>query len=308
MKRLTLLFSLALIIVNFPSMAQDFAPIGAVWHYTERFAFQGDIDYLTIHSVKDTTIQGYSCRRLDCDEIIGLPSGKQYIRYANDSLFRYVPEFNSFQLMAAFNAQKGDSWKYLVKDWDESIDTVVVKVNSVERITINQKSLRKLSVRYQVVNYDIHGDSVRSASYDSQIIEKIGDIHYLFNFPLSVSIVFDGNYSDGLRCYEDADLGLYSTGIAESCTYRYDWVGINDHNNSGYLEFFPNPTHGWIHLSIPYRSNMTVQVKDMVGRSLLIERLNATGQIDLSGLSNGLYILSVSDKDKTIGRCKVIKK
>ncbi|HLN71947.1 MAG TPA: T9SS type A sorting domain-containing protein [Prolixibacteraceae bacterium] len=293
--------------INNVSMAQDFAPVGAMWHYTEQFAFQGDIDYLTIHSVKDTTILGYSCRRLDCKPLDGLPSRIQYIRFANDSLFRYVPEFNSFQLMVAFNAQKGDSWKYLVKDWDESIDTVIVKVNDVERITINQRSLRKLSVRYQVVNYDINGDSIRSEAYDSQIIERIGDIHYLFNFPISASIVIDGNYSAGLRCYEDAEFGLYSTGIAESCTYQYVYVGIKEPNNLSDLKFFPNPTDGWLHIDFGNLKDRSVQVTDLAGRCLMSETLNATQQIDLSALSNGLYIVTVMDKQKSIGHFKVVK-
>lgn len=307
MKRLALLFSLVMIMIDPACLAQDFAPIGAVWHYTERFAFWGDIDYLTIHSVKDTTIQGYACRRLDGKPLDGHPSGSQYIRYANDSLFRYAPELNAFQLLAAFNAQKGDSWQFALNDWDESKDTVTVTVNSVERITIHQQSLRKLSVSYLVENFDIYGDSVRSEAYDSQIIEKIGDLHYLFNFPLSPSIVYDGNYSDGLRCYEDAQFGFYSTGIAASCTYQYFWLGIKDQGSSRGLDVFPNPAHEWLYFGSSGPKDLSVQVQDLWGKCLLSETLSTSRRIDLSSLPCGLYIVTVLHQQKIMGHVKVVK-
>lgn len=304
MRACVLLFSFVMMLLNLRSAPLDFAPVGAVWYYTEQFAFQGDINYLTIRSVKDTTIQGYSCRRLDCKPLDGFPSGRQYIRYANDSLYRYVAEFNSFQLMAAFNAQTGDSWNYFVKDWDESIDTVTVKVNSVERVTINQQSLRKLSVRYVVVNYDIYGDSVRSTAYDSQIIEKIGDTHYLFNFPISASIVFDGNYSAGLRCYEDAEFGLYSTGIAESCT----WVGIESYKTMDEIRIFPNPTSGLLYLKVPDQKAITIHIKDLTGRIMFTQKPGFSQSVDLTTLPEGLYILTITDKNGNTVNCKVVKR
>src|SRR5674476_688453 len=118
----------------------EFAPIGAEWYYTEAFAFWGDINYLTIKSVKDTTINGIQGRRLDCKILCDNPSGIQYIHYSNDSLYFYNSALNTFQLIAAFNAQKGSSWNIPIKNWNKSIDTMTVFVDSTNFIPINGKS------------------------------------------------------------------------------------------------------------------------------------------------------------------------
>jgi hypothetical protein len=46
------------------AIAQDFAPIGAEWYYTERHAFSGDITFLKISSIKDTIVNQKNCRIL----------------------------------------------------------------------------------------------------------------------------------------------------------------------------------------------------------------------------------------------------
>jgi hypothetical protein len=306
MKAFMLLFSFAMIMLNLHGRARDFAPVGATWHYTEGFAFEKITDYLTIRSVKDTVILGKSCQRLDCENLCLYPSGRQYIHYSNDSLYRYNPDFNEFQLIAAFNAQKGERWKFLLKDLEASTDTVTVKVDSVIVITINQHPLRQLFVSYQMINYNAGGDSTRSFSYTSRIVEKLGDVQYLFNFPLTINMVCDGNYSEGLRCYEDAAFGFYSTGIAPSCTYQHIWIGIKDHHNVDDLKLFPNPTKGLIHIAFSNHKNLSLQVNDLTGRCLFSESLNSS-QVDLSALPNGLYVITVMDQQKIMAQAKVVK-
>lgn len=308
MKAFSLVFVLSMLMLNLRVVAQDFAPVGAVWHYTEGFAFEKITDYLTIRSVKDTLILNKSCQRLDCEDMCFYPSGKQYIHFSNDSLYRYNPDFNNFQLIAAFNAKKNDSWKFWLKDHEESIDTITVKVDSVNMITINQHPLKQLFVNYQIINYNTRGDSTRGFSYTSRIVEKLGDAHYLFNFQLTIDMVCDGNYSEGLRCYEDAEFGFYSTGIAPSCTYQHVWIGIKDHDSSGDVELFPNPTQGLLQINYPYQKDINIQVKDIAGRCLMAKTLDISRKINLAALPNGWYIVTVLDRQQIIGHLKVIKK
>lgn len=304
MKTILVVLSFTMFLLNFRAAAQDFAPVGAVWHYTERWAFSGKISYLSIRSVKDTIIQGISCQRLDCNELCLYPSFRQYVHYSNDSLYRYNPDFQQFQLIAAFNAKKGESWKFSLKDRDESTDTITVKVDLVNMVTINQKPLRQLFVTYNVVNYSAQGQLGREFSYNSRIVEKIGDVQYLFNFPLTAMVVCDANYSDGLRCYEDGQFGFYSTGIAESCTY----TGIKNYPTAPDIKIFPNPTHGILYIHSPVQKNVIVQVKDMAGRCLMAKTLDISRKINLAALPSGLYIVTVLDHQHIIGHLKVIKK
>ena len=56
MKNLFLYF--VLIFISIQLFAQEFAPIGAEWHYDEQFAFSGDIDYMKFTSVKTLLLMG----------------------------------------------------------------------------------------------------------------------------------------------------------------------------------------------------------------------------------------------------------
>lgn len=307
MNRIRLLFSAAFLTVVNLSFAQEFAPIGAEWHYTEGFAFSGDINYLTIKSIKDTTINGKQSRRLDCKRLCWNPSGRQYIHYTNDSLYYYYPVLDTFQLIAAFNAQPDDSWNILIKDWDESVDTVTVRVDSINSIAINEKPLRQLFVTYYLKNHDPNGAVIQNYDYNSRIIEKIGDVHYLFNFPVNAGLMCDDNYSEGLRCYEDAELGLYSTGIADSCTYTYTWTGIESSTVLKKITVFPNPTNGLLVINGSTGKEITAQIKDLTGNTIFSKNLNANNTIDLTGLPKGLYILGLYIHDKAIGFAKLLK-
>lgn len=289
------------------SFAQKFAPIGAEWHYTEGFAFSGDINYLTIKSIKDTTINGKQSRRLDCKRLCWNPSGRQYIHYSNDSLYYYYPILDTFQLIAAFNAQSGDSWNILIKDWDESIDTVIVQVDSINSIAINEKPIRQLFVTYYLKNYDLNGEVIQNYDYNSRIIEKIGDVYYLFNFPINAGLMCDANYSQGLRCYEDSELGFYSTGIADSCTYTYTWTGTENNAALKMITVFPNPTNGLLVINVSAGKAITAQIKDLTGNKLFSKNLDINNTIDLTNLKKGLYILGLYTNDKAIGFAKVVK-
>ncbi len=46
----------------------------------------------------------------------------------------------------------------------------------------------------------------------------------MFNYAPAWSFVCDGNFSHGLRCYEDDTIGLYETGLADSCDYRHHFL------------------------------------------------------------------------------------
>lgn len=102
--------------------------------------------------------------------------------------------------------------------YDNNLDTINVSIDSISPIVINGKSLKRLHVPYYLLTEEY------PYSYNSIIIEKIGDIQYMFNYYPSASVACDGNYSAGLRCYQDSELGFYSTGIADSCDYIYIYM------------------------------------------------------------------------------------
>jgi len=300
-------FLLSSLLLTTSSYAQEFVPIGAEWYYSEGFAFSGDIDFLMIKSAKDSIIKGKDCRQLDCDGLCWNPSGTQFIYYSNDSLYHFNTDLDTFQLISYFNSTKGDSWDILSKDWDESIDTVTVTVDSISTILINENSLRQLYVTYNLKDYNSEGTEIQDYSYSSRIIERIGDISYFFNFPVNAGLMCDDNYSQGLRCYQDSNLGFYSTGIADSCAYTHKWTGIANNNIDLLFEIYPNPTTDWIEIKTSINAEIAIKIFDISGHTVLTNKVITNTKFDLSCLQSGFYFIQITYSEKILGLSKIFK-
>ena len=202
---------------------QEFAPIGAEWYYNERFAFSGDIDFIKFTSEKDTVIHGKTCKKItkrhkiDCYD----RPDTEFLYSGNDTVYFFDPAFNEFQNLYVFNSAPNDSRIIKIKDETQEIDTITIRVDSVSTKQINGQNLKALHVTYD------KNDEIYPETYSSTIIEKIGDVKYMFNWYPWSQIVCNANWTDGLRCYQDSEIGLYSTGIVDSCDYIYIWTAVN---------------------------------------------------------------------------------
>ena len=139
-------------------------------------------------------------------------------------------------------------------------------------------------------------------SYTSEIIETIGDVDYVFNIPLEASQVCDANYSCGLRCYEDFNLGHYETGIAPDCEYMY--VSISEPKVNS-LEVHPNPTSNVISIGNSFEGQCYIYLFDGYGRKL--RYYESVNEISLEGLPDGIYYINMLDSQKNIYLEKVVK-
>ncbi len=274
--------------------AQDFAPIGAEWHYTEGFFMSGDKNFLKITSVKDTVYQGKACRKLLKTRIIwcNMRTETEYVYSKNNAVFFWQSDLTGFQKLIDFNAEAGDSWAIQMNDMviATDIDSVLIEVDSTSYIDINNQSLKVLYVTYR----GYYDDEIE-VQYSSQIIEKIGDMYYLFNFFPELALACDGNYSEGLRCYEDEELGLYSTGIADSCTYIYHWTDIEEESKETIFSVYPNPTTDIVEINTNSQESMVLEIRDLTGRLISKYDFRSNTEIDLSGLPDGIYLMKAID-------------
>lgn len=285
--------------------AQDFAPIGAEWYYTERHAFCGDETYLKITSIRDTIVNGKECRML---QKLGNPmcSGRPDIEilHQEDSVvFFWDTTFYRFQTLYDLTKDINESWIIeVIDEWNDSNkDTIKITVNSISTVDINGKSLKKLSVTYLVITEN------HPYSYKSNIIEKIGDMNYLFNYYPYSSVACDGNYSAGLRCYEDSELGLFSTGIADSCNYIYRWTSIEENESNFEFNIYPNPTFGQFTISTESKTEYTFEMTDFLGRIIKSGYVNENSKFDISSFPSGLYILLIKEDMRAIATRKLLK-
>ena len=227
----------------------------------------------------------------------------QYIYSSNDSLFFYDDKLDKFQLLYLFSAKSNDIWDILIYSWEESIDTLKVKVDSIYSVTINDEDLRAYDVTYTIKEYSDDFD----LSYSSKVIEKIGDTHYLFNVPKETGILCDDNFSRGLRCYEDSQFGLYSTGIADSCNYTYKWIEnieYNTNNNSILLIDFTNEN---IQINYNFQEEVIVELRNLLGELIQSKVFTLNTNIDISCVSKGLYLLTIRLHNKLLETRKIIK-
>ena len=286
------------------AICQDFAPVGAEWHYTERYAFFWNKEtYVYIRSIGDTVIKGKNCRILENNGGLACTfhNEKDYV-YSEDSItYFYVPEIDSFQILYDLRAQKDSSWIVVyyvnIGPW---MDTLSVTVDSVTSVTINGKVLKKFHVHYEPLS----GWWVRVGS--GVIIEGIGDRQYLFPFYSSWAIC-DGNYSAGLRCYQDTVIGLYSTGIADSCTYSYDNTGIEDNGSEPVINTYPNPTTDILFIQTDIQSSIELRLANTSGGIVIEDKIYGEHQLDLSGLPAGVYFLEFFETHKRHSFRRIIK-
>ena len=298
MKSLFVIF--LVLIINSILPAQTFAPVGAEWYYCEGHAFSDDETFIKATVTKDTVIQNKQSRKIVSDWVCWNVSEIQYVHSSGDSVFLFDPLLNSFKLIYDFGADVGDTIRIPIVDWDGSIDSVLVSIEVVSTIEINNIELRHQFVTYLVK--DSFSGGIQFYSYSSEVAEIIGDINFLFNFPVNASIVCDANYSCGLRCYEDSYLGHYETGQAPSCNFIS--VGLEEPTVNS-LGLYPNPTINKVYFATTPLNIKLIELIDHTGR--FVKKFFTSEEISLAGLNDGMYFLKITDEQNKWHLEKVIK-
>lgn len=74
-----------------------------------------------------------------------------------------------------------------------------------------------------------------------------------------------------------------------------DWgAGLLENKELG-VSVYPNPTNGIVHIDNEQSSEMKILITDVKGTIITNEKLGMNKSVDLSGLSNGIYIFTFSD-------------
>ncbi|MFC0876290.1 hypothetical protein ACE01N_06830 [Saccharicrinis sp. FJH2] len=224
-KQTKILLLICSVLLSTAIYAQEWAPVGATWHYSEDYfdSFPLLEGFIKFEVEKDTVFMGIMCKKITkyhkihCNDRPDI----EYMFERNDSIFFWDPNFNEFQLLYDFSATQNDSWQFKVlHDSGDDVDTVRIHVDSIKTLTINDNVLKELHVTYKRISYNGEDESY---PYQSKIIERLGDIHYMFNYIPFGAEACDANMSKGLRCYSDGVIGAYETGIADSCEATIVW-------------------------------------------------------------------------------------
>ncbi len=286
--------------------AQEWAPAGAIWHYTEYYFGPTLITegFMTIESTGDTMVAGHLCRKLVKGSYPGCMDrpAVEFTYSQDDKVYFYDAPFNTFQVLYDFGANAGDSWTILVKDMfpPDDVDTLIVMVDSATLITINGASLKKLSVTYR-----FRSEWDPNYNYPGTIIQSVGDLNYMFHWYPQWAMGCDANFSGGLRCYEDSLIGLYETGIADSCDYIKYWTGTGETSKPAIL-IGPNPAHDFLYVNADHNLPSFYRILDIAGVCRASSALSGN-RIPLQGLAPGIYVVELSDHGSSfVSRHKIL--
>jgi hypothetical protein len=116
--------------------------------------------------------------------------------------------------------------------------------------------------------------------------------------------------------YPDLELFLYAPCEEDIQTSVFASVffgtsGVNDLTDNSLLSVSPNPTSGWLQISLPEGNSLeAVRVMDLSGKTVRNLELGATASntaIDLSGLPKGIYALQARSEGKVFLKKVVVE-
>jgi hypothetical protein len=281
MKRKILNIMLVLATINV--VGQNWAAPGATWHYTSNgLTSEG---YVVINKISDTLINGNTCdvlkkQRFSYD-FINLQYdttnlGREYTYSNGNKVFFW--RNGQFYTLYDFNAIAGNAW-LLPGVLSCSDDSVIV--DSVRTVIINTISLKKLYI-HSLNNQVSIGDS---------IVEKIGSYGYMFPEPMCI---IDATEGGSLRCYSDSSNFSYDIGLTSSCDFI---MAVKDLDTDDEIKIYPNPTISYMEIQLSGKGISELCITNILGEVLFRKDFPKaqSAQIDVSGLSPGVYILSISD-------------
>jgi hypothetical protein len=256
------------------NIESDWAPLGSIWHYSQRTVDPNFISFTTLESVADTVIEGKVCKKIievrRIHDTVAVEA--HYMCAQNDSVFSY--EYGVFKLLYDFGASQGDTIILGYNGYDGPLKWIV---DSTELIEINGEQRKMMHITC--------GDGI-SAEFGGRVIDGIGNLHFMFKR-------LDNNPYIGLRCYEDDELGLFlnpfhpSWGWGfEDCEELLTSIPETDHTRN--IITYPNPftTSTTVEFEIYSRSNIQHTVYNSIGEVVYQE--------SKQGLAPGKHSISLS--------------
>lgn len=276
------------IVLFFNASGQEWAPIGASWHYTFNTIWSPPPNSFSkkYEVTGDTTINGQTCSKIVKEHVVNNRPNIEYMYQENDSVFFYDTAFAEFQVLYDFNAEIDDFWYIKVKDINSpgDIDTVKVIVTDFDYIDVNGTMLKRMQVIYEYLY-----ENPTSSYSNGTIVQTLGDLNLLFNYDPHDGVIYDGPYSSGLRCYDDFNIGHYeATGINGYC----EFVATLSENSFPTLSFFPNPVEDLLTISLTEKEIEKVLIYDLNGK-LMLSTSSDTNIIDLTSIPEGNYMIKV---------------
>lgn len=202
--------------------------------------------------------------------------------------------FQGVDTLYNFKALPGESWTLPQGFYnEEGLDYFCDSAIKVTVLDTGHTLLQNISLYYLVVEYGgfrVTPDSGFIPTTDT-IFERFGSKNYsflsVFDYCTLRAPNVDGGTIYNLRCYYDNEILL-----GQGCTYLYVPTSINELDKDK-LTIYPNPANTFVRIQT---FSKQIYLTDFVGKVLLtVSVKNDTADIDVSGLTDGVYFLTTSD-------------
>ena len=263
------------------------------WYY-EILNDEGSITYQYLYQAGDTVVQDEPTHilvRINTlyDKALHDDTTREYVYERNGKVYWWNKTLEEFTVLYDFNAQVGDEWEIKVRN-----ESLVMHVDAVEIIEYEGHAYRMLHV------------SDAGDLFSGDIVCGIG--HLTSFFPERLMDNGDGIRIEGLRCYWVEDELVFKYGD-EDCDAIYEELhGINEDGPStgsgtaGTLTVYPNPTDGVLFVQTLRATSLPAEtycITNLTGQTVLSGSItDETLQIDVTGLAEGMYFISVGEETR----------
>ncbi len=269
----------------------EYLPIGEgnpEWYY-EIQNENGSVTYQHLEYAADTTVNHKDVTIIIRTNTLYDKDGhsevtREYVYEEDDVVYWWNKDLEEFTVLYDFGAQEGDSWVIKV-----GTETLTMHVDAVELYEYKGKLFRMLQV------------SDDEDLFSGTIVGGIG--HLTSFFPEKLMTRGKNFRVEGIRCYWREGELVFKYG-EEDCDAMYEKYhhGIEENGSSTgseTLSVYPNPTHGVLVVETQNFASLptqTYRITNLMGQTVQAGSLNAeTQQIDVSGLPQGMYFISVGD-------------
>lgn len=278
MKQISIL-TIVFLIFTSSAFGQNFGLVGTEWYYSEHAAGTSppNSEYLHLESVSDTVIEGKTTHKIvqtyykyTGDTVSFEPI---YVFEQSDTVFMYNFQKSKFLTLYIFNGNQGDTLTLDAPDtFSTSNTTYRLVIDTVINTIIDGVPLRK----YQTIALDDY--QYYSEGY---FMDRIGGLDWFF--PRLITIPEMGG---PIRCYSDLQIDTNFQTVA--CDHRL-LISIQELNDNSNIEIYPNPASD----KLTINSSQAIQRIDLHNMSGQFKATTQELNLDISELTNGLYILTI---------------
>lgn len=302
------------------SNAQNFAPIGAKWHYSI-----GGLDFYGVKCAvltvkEDTLINNITASVIEV-KLIDNPGiekviSHEYIARQNDSVMYYNPNYNQFFLLYNFSARAGDTIHvhknlskvtpaFLVPRFAKDSIIFSYRVISTDSVIINGTWKKKQTIAslsnsyYTMTTYGTDSFNV--------VIDGFYSFTYLFGRAALITMETPGNM---LRCYNDSTLSFKYAKWEKDCDYVNPNSGISQATITQSIQVFPNPVNQTLNIKQESEKYKQIAIYNISGQLMLKQNLNTLETIlnvDVNTLTPGIYYCELQTVNSGLVRSKFIK-